>query len=467
MIRTVILSLLFIQYSYAISEYDDLFHDFDKTIKEIVPLSDLPNAELQILRKDLKIQSLIFEALMEVHLEGGEITNMDLVSQNLQRSIILAENARAVQVGDRLKTDMIDLLKTTVNPNRLKDKIQKVLNFVKQDLKHKGTNIAAYTRRFGAQVGIFYLAMMQIDYTLPLILMANGHYEIGATLFALPISSTTTAGFAAIRSAVKYRHILKKLGLKESLQHYNIFKKVKNFIDKNFLITNYLVDINMPNHQILFNIQESNAVVKLFTKLGYKKYITYDSLVNFLEEKRLYRGFTRRLKQTNKSELSKVLLILQKIERSEDLTLIFEIRKRFGKRVNLVKGIPNVGPLIKWAFNVAHAKDMHSLFSELRKNPVNLPPRLFDKVWRKYIIPHLTRSFGNYLSYGNYKSFRRLSEIYSKEIRPEILKRYSTDTHLSKTLIRRLQNYVYEAFVPAGSCEIPFRLKQFKEAPIL
>lgn len=422
-----------------------------EVLSEIIPHVDLPNAEFQVLQRDLKINSLIVESIKEIQLNGGDILATDATVSNLRRTVIMATDAKSVQIGQRLQTNVKEAIESAVKPQKLKGQIQKLIEFVTTDLQKKGVNVSNFTRRYGVQVGLYYLAAMQVDYTIPLILMATGNVKLGAALFSTPFSSSTTALFASIRSATRYRHMIKKLGFKASKHHYRIFRAVKKFFDRSYFGTDYLVDINVAGTRAVLTIEESNAVGKLMNKLGFKKSINYTNLVEFLEENNLYRGFIRRsATKNNQAKLASVVKILRKIELSGDVELITKLKQQFGKKVSFLEGIPELSHQKNWFIKVANSQSVDDVFRYMAKMPSDIAPRTFSKVWKGYVLPSLSNSFGNHTSLSTYRAFRNLYQLYDSQILPELIGNNSY--RFEPELKQKINNYLYEGFYPLDSC---------------
>jgi hypothetical protein len=66
--------LLFISLYNFSAQSSDLYQDL---FNGIMPIEDLPNAELKLLRRDLKIQSILIDSINEIQISGGEIKNID------------------------------------------------------------------------------------------------------------------------------------------------------------------------------------------------------------------------------------------------------------------------------------------------------------------------------------------------------------------------------------------------------
>ena len=64
-----------------------------------------------------------------------------------------------------------------------------------------------------------YLTTMQFDFTLPLVLLAQGE-ALGGVLLATPISSTSLAMFMGFKKAFRYAILVKTLGVNKLKKYF-------------------------------------------------------------------------------------------------------------------------------------------------------------------------------------------------------------------------------------------------------
>lgn len=423
----------------------------DELIREITPIGDLPNAELKNLRQDLKIQSQLIEGVLELQQLNPSEQNIEKISNNLNRAIKLATNARAIQIGERIQKNVEEVIETTIHPTQLKSEIVKLKEFIKNDLTKKGIRLTSLGRRFGLSVGLFYLAVVQIDFTIPLVLMATGtNIKLAAALFVSPISSTSTAAFMALKSTLKYKHLLKTLGYKETKEHFKIFLSIQKFINKTLVAKNYLMDMNIAGTQFLLTLEESNAITRLLNKLGLRKGVNYGQLINFLQENQLYPGFTRRMMNSPISDIAKMLKIMRKIQIDGDEKTALAFQKAFGKKIQVIRANFQMDHHINWFLKLSSAKSMEDFFSLMANIPKDMAPKSFDKAWRNVVLPSIADNFGKYISLNHYKVFRHLYEDYQRNLRPILIS--NQDYHMPKNLEKTIQKYVFSSFSSLNSC---------------
>lgn len=434
--------------------------NYRQLISEIMPNLDLPNAEYQILQRDLRLNTFMIESIQDIQLSGGDIAQIDDAVSNLKRTMLLASDARSVQLGERVQGNVREILESSVRPSKLKNQMQNFMRFIRNDLAKRGVNLSNYTRRFGIQVGLYYLLAMQVDYTLPLVLMASGNVKLGAAMFSTPFSSTSTALFASIRSTLRYRHMMKKLGFQATRDHFRIFKHIKRYFDRSFFGTDYLVDVNVQGVRAVLTVEESTVVSRTLNRLGYKRALSYQNLVSFLNEHNLYQDLIRSMApETNQMKLAITLKILRQIELEGDLDTLSLLKERFGNKINMLEGIPSFDRHKNWFIKLAHSQSIDDVYKLMSQMPDNIPPKTFARVWRNYVLPSLSESFGSHTSLNHYKSFRELYNLFDQELQPLMISNNSYS--LTREMNEKLYDYLHRAFYRLDSCGLIFRKPAF------
>lgn len=425
-------------------------------IKELFPEARLSNAELNLIGQELRVQSLVIESILELQQRGVEFQDSLQLRSSISEIVKNAYHAKSIELGQRISNNVQDLINSTISPEKLGGQFEKVYTFVLNDLFTKKTNINSLTRRFGMSVGMFYLVMMQVDYTLPLILIGTGHYHLGAPLLMAPISSTTTAMFATIKNSVKHYHMIRKLGFRNFINHWQISKKVKTFLGRNFFKTGYVIDININASTYMLTINDPGTIRRfanpLLDALGFSRELNYKNLKAFLLEENILIERLRQIDSSGIADLAKMLLLIKEIENSQEVEVVLKLQSRFNKKINLVKArFPNLNPEhFNWFIKTGHAKNIDELFSMLRQMPNDIPAKAFGNVWREYILASLSKSLeGNSMS-ATYEAFRNLHEDFDKELR--VLFVDSLDPDFPIELKRSFQNYIFNSLGPIGSC---------------
>lgn len=440
--------------------------EYKSILAEMLPEIDLTNAEYKVLAKDLEINTLILESIKEVQLRGGEFAQHDSTATGLRRAAHLAINARSVQLGDRVKQNITEAIMMSVQPKKLAEHLSTFLTNLKKNFQNKGALLSHSARRFGLQVGLFYLLAMQVDYTIPLILISTGEVAIGSLLFALPFSSVSTTMFASVRSLARYRYMLKTLGFKDTFEHYKIFKEMKSFFNRSFFGKDYLVDVNIAGLRGVLTVEESTAVSRLFQKLGYKKNLTYQTLVEFLSERGVYQKYVPQyIADSPQLKIASALKILSEIERAGDIDTMAAILLRFSNKASHMDLITNLAQQKVWFAKLASSQNMEDLFYHFRRMPQDMAPHTFAKVWRGFVLPNLSKSFGQYFSIRHYRTFRNLYNNFDKFLFSDLVT--SSSTNLDRALENRIKDYLFESFSPLNSCEMVFRQRRGITPPFL
>ncbi len=449
LLMTFIVSFISFQ-SIGQSTYDDI-------LKSLIINGDLSGVEQRIIKRDMRLHSQLLEAVLEIEIKDGALVSVDSATSQIKSTLQFAAKSKTYKVTDLVKEEIAEIIDTTINPSKLKQQIIRLQDFVRNDLSSKMKFTSATLRKYGIQIGLYYLLAVQIDYTIPAILMAMGQYKIGATMFAIPFSSTTTAIFASIKGNLRYLRLLGTIGIKDSFAHRNIFKEVRKKFNRARLIDEYLVDIRFRNMRAIISVEQSNIMTKIYKRIGINNGVNWGNLETALKDK----GYQHQINRLNRSELdvdTKVLRIFQTIESKHDMEAMEILKKKFGAKIHFLDSLPNLIQHKKWFMGIASSKDMDHVFRYLKVMPKDIEPRIFDKAWRNFILPNLAESFGEYKSTAHYKAFRNLFNKYDRELYPSVL---TTSEHMITGEFRnKFVDYIYESFAPLNSCSQVFKMKK-------
>lgn len=437
---------------------------FDDLIEEIIPRSKLTNDQLKHLRQELRIQKMLIEGVKQIELNGGKFVNIEKSTNTLQDLIYETIGAKTTSITGEVTGHMQDIVKDGINKNSLKQVLSKTKEFTHNFVQNKKVFMSSVARRFGFDVGLVYLASMQVDLTFPMIMIANGHPSY-AVLLATPVSSITTASYAAIKSAIKYRQVVKSLGgLKNSLHHLNIFREMKKFFNEKILMNYDIIDMNIAGKNFALTIERQNLVSKVFSKLGWNKNLNYQNLISTLEENNFMSELVQKVKASDRPEQVKMIRLLNKIESMNDPTVMASLKDKFGKFINEIEGLPEFTPQRKWAIELAQATDFDQFMSKLAHLPDDFPPRVLDKVWRNYILIEASKNIAPSMSKSNYLAFRRLYDQYTN-IRGDLTN--SIEYKLDGNMRTKFVDYIYDALSPVGMCNQLFKRKTQTNIPFL
>lgn len=447
--------------------------DAQDLIKELFPKAKLSNAELNLIKEELKVRTLVIESVLELENRGVRFNNYEEITSSISKVVSQAAATRSMEFGVRIQNNVSEIIQSSLDPRKMGKQITKVTEFILNDLLTKKGNIISLTRRYGFQVGLVYLATMQIDYTLPLYLIASGtSVKLGAALFATPISSTTTASFAYIKSTVKYYHMIRKLGYKVTMAHLKGAKKIRSFLNRNMFSTDSIVDLFIRDKHYLVSTLDPGAMKSIFrpllNKLGFRQELTYQNLIDFLKQEKLLQHKVYVLEQTSMAQYAKLLEILKEIEFTGNSEIIAKLEIKFGKKIQTVsKSFPSLNQThLEWFMRAGHATSIDELFDLLKVMPRDIAPHTFGKVWRNHTMGMLSQHLNLNISFSTNKAFQNLRVLYEKDLNPLLTN--STYKRFKGNTRRLFINYIYEALSPVGSCGQIFRKKKgSKKTPFL
>lgn len=437
---------------------------FDDLIEEIIPKTKLTNDQLKHLRAELRIQKILIEGVKQIELNGGKFTNIEKTTNTLQDLIYETIGAKSKTITNEALDHVQDIVKDGINKNALKSVIQKTRDFAFNFTNNKKIFMSSVARRFGFDVGLVYIASLQVDLTIPLVMIANGHPQY-AVLLATPVSSIATASYAAVKSAVKYRQVVKSLGgIQNSLHHLNIFREMKTFFNQKIIMNYDIIDMNIAGKNFALTIERQNLVSKVFSKFGWNKNLNYENLLKVLEENEFMTEFVQKVKSSDRVAQVKMIRLLNKIESINDPTIMSALKDKFGKFINEIDGLPEFSSQRTWAINLAQSTSFDDFIKTLARIPDDIPPRVLDKVWRNYILIEASKNIAPSMSKSNYLAFRRLYDDYTN-IRGDFTN--SIDYKMDDLLRGKFSDYIYDALGTVGICNQLYQKKTPSFTPFL
>lgn len=451
---TFLLTFFFINNSFAQKEFDDL-------IEDIIPKTKLSSDELKLLREELKIQKALIQGVKELDILGVDIKNSPRTVSSIKELIISSFGSRTSSYSSEIQTQIKTAVRNSISDKSITSTLEKLKSFTQKTIHGKTAELASMARRFGLDTGLVYAITMQVDTTLPLILMSQGQVQLGATLLALPISSTTTAAYGLVKKAIKYHQVVKELGgFKNALEHQSIFGKVKDFFHTNIFGRTDLIDLNIAGKNYVFTIQERTLLQRTMTRLGWNDKLNYDNLVKFLKEEHLMHPLLEAIESSNRPTEIKMLRILGHIEHSQNIEVLDKLKNRFSSYINEVEVLPNFTVERTWVLKAANSKSFQELYTHLARVPEGIPPRTFDRLWKNYILVEASKNIGPFLSKDTYQTFRNLYENYSKEVGKDFS--LSMDSNMSPTQRHKIMSYFYDSVPQVSACELNFaKLREY------
>lgn len=440
--------------------------EVNNLVQEIDPSFQLSKAEANILKQELKIQTLIIETVKEMELDGVEFKNLAKTEASISDLIDNSIKMKALDLGFRYQERTSNLIKDCLQDSNIQSKLKKIKKFILNDTAIRKNAMMATARRFGIEIGVFYLVAAQIDYTMPIILMASGNVSLGAALYATPFSSTSTSLFSAIRKLVKQRHLIKQLGFSNFKERLNVLKSVRKFLGRNLFKSDYLQHITINQNLYSFTIEDTNKVKRLLAKLGYQdNALNWENLSKFLTEQGKLIERIDELNQTSTPRLAKVLAVLKEIEDTSDLDLLHKMQMRFSTKVNQISSSIHSAQHLSWFVKLSNSPSFDDFFKHLKNFPDDLPARVFGKVWRDFTLGNLARTITEGGTTSTYQAFRKLHDQYDKELKHLFIT--DAQTTMSKELKNKFIDYIYNATAPVNSCGQIFKMSRGASAPLL
>ncbi len=438
---------------------------FDDIIEEIIPTTKLTKDQLLTLKKEMGIQKLFIEGVKKIELRGGEFVDIERSRSTLQDLLVDSMNAKADNLPAEAKRKFQDIVKEGFNKNTLTEILKGTRDKAYSFARGKKVYMSSIVRRFGFDVGLVYLLSSQVDFTFPMYMVANGHTAYGV-LLATPITSLTVGTYAAIKSAVKYRQVVKGLGgMSIAKEHLNVFKRMKNYFGQNLLRKYDLFDIFVGKQSYALTIEKRNLMTKVMRKLGWSQGINYENIISYMDDNNLMPKLVEKMKTSDLHPTSKLIRILAKIEQSNDEEVFHKIREKFGKYINEISSLPEFSTQRQWVMKIMDSKSFDHFIKLLGKMPNDIPPAIFDSIWRNKIILSSQKSINHYTGKNEYVAFRKLSNDYDKELRGILAN--STATDLSASQRKLFADYVFDSLAGVGICQNLFKRKSENFVPFL
>ena len=419
---------------------------FDDIIEQIIPKTNLSNEQLLHLREELKVQKMFIEGVKEIEIRGGEFKNLEKSTNTIDDLLINSIGAKTTT----LNSEVQDVVKGAINRKGIQNTLIKAKDMAYGFANNKKIMMTSIARRFGFDVGLVYVLTLQVDVTFPMIMIASGQPQFGA-LLATPVSSMSTGTYAAVKSAVKFRQIVKMLGgTAKTIEHFKIFRHVKKFFGQHILLKHDLLDFKFAGKTFVMTVERQNLMSRVLGKMGINKQLNYQSLMNLLEENKFMPEVLERLRRSDRPNEVKFLRLLNKIQSAGDEQVMEAIHKKFSKFVHEVSDIPDFSRQRDWAVKLAHSKDFDQFITRLAQMPDDIPPKVFDRMWRNYILQNASKTIGPYFDKATLKAFNRMYDSYDKVLRKDLMT--SVDTQMGAHMKSKFVDYIYDSLQGIGVC---------------
>lgn len=436
--------------SYAQEQFDDI-------IEDIIPKANLSNEQLKHLREELKVQKMFIQGVKEIEIRGGQFTNIEKSTNTIHDLLKNSIGAKSTSLGKEVVNQVEEVVKGAINKNGIKNTLIKMKEMAYGFSNNRKIMMTSVARRFGFDLGIVYLCSLQVDVTFPLVMIASGQPQFGV-LLATPVSSIATGSFAAAKSAIKFRQVVKMLGgVGKTINHYKIFSEVKKFFNENIFLKHDLLDFNFNEKTFVISVERQTAMSKILGKFGINKQLNFQSLVALLEENNLMADTVEQLKRSSRPDEVKFLRLINKIQLTGDPKVLSTMQSKFGKFINEVTDLPDFSKQRNWAVKLAHSNSFEQFTTILAKMPDDIPPKVFDRMWRNYILPTASKTIGPFMDKDTLIAFRKLFEDYDKQFRGQFMT--SLDTSIGPEIKNRFIDYLYDSLAGVGACGNLYRKK--------
>lgn len=440
-------------------------NNFDDIIEDIIPKTNLSNVQLKHLREELQLQKMFIQGVKEIEIRGGQFTNLEKSTNTINDLLKNSIGAKSTSLGKEVANQVEDVVKGAINRRGIQNTLIKAKEMAFGFANNRKVMMTSIARRFGFDIGLVYLVTLQVDVTFPLIMVASGQPQFGV-LLATPVSSMATGTFAAIKSAVKFRQVVKMLGgVKGTIEHFKIFNHVKKYFHDNIILKHDLIDFNFNGKTFVMTVERQNAMSKFLNRLGINRQLNYKSLVAHLESKGILSATLESLKRSTRPDEVKFLRLINRIQLQGNPETFIAIQEKFGKFINEITDLPDFSRQRNWAVKLAHSKNFDQFISQLSRMPDDIPPKVFDRMWRNYILSTSSKTIGPYMNKATLEAFRKLYNDYDKVFRKEFMT--SIDTGIGPVMKNKFVDYLYESLAGVGVCGHLYKKKGAIAPPLL
>lgn len=439
--------ILYLFFSFQIAQANE---QLDDLIDEIIPKSELSNQQLRALRQELKVQKIFLEGIKAIEIQGGEFVNINKASNTIQDLVIKSFGAKSESLPSAVTKQITETVKESFDQKSVKNVLQKSKDFAFNKLKGQRTMLSSIARRVGMDVGLVYFLTLQVDVTFPTIMIAMGRVEF-APLLITPVSSTVTGTYAAIKSAVKFRQLVKHMGgLKNTLNFFKLYREVKSFFNLKIFPQHDLLNINVKNTNYVFTVERKTLFNRILTNVGLNNNLNYENLSRYLREEDFLVEFLEKLDQSDNPNEVKMIKVLNKIELTQNEDVISKLKQKYGKFINELDTIPDYRQARRWVSRISSTTSFDEFNRLILQIPDDIPPKIFDRLWRNHILPSASRNIGPYFDKKTFNAFRSMFTNWDKDLRRIMTE--SNETIMPQELKRKLTDYLFNALEGVNIC---------------
>lgn len=420
-------------------------------LNDMLPESQLNPAQANRLEVELKLQTTIIEAIKQIDIQDGLIHHPVNASEKLSQILLSTSEEAITYIPPSNREKILLTLKDFYRPSKLVGMLNEFNLFLKKNLNQKSIALSAAGRRFGIQGALVYLATMQFDFTLPLVMLAHGE-ALGGVLLAMPISSTSLAMFMGFKKAFRYAILVKTLGVNKLKKYFESYHIARKFFSQNLFHTRNIIQLSFNNINFAMTLESGNFFIRKWSKFIRGEALTAEKIISVLGEETFNKNLIENLMRSSHQDNYKTLFLLSYLEENNNIDAIRKLEHFYPqniRQVQYLRSIPTAQK--KWFLDISQSKNFKELINHLKSLPTDIHPQLFDNIWTRFVLPRLSYTIDDYYAISNFKAFRKLSDNWEKSVRPFILQ--SNKSYIDDEVYRFFTDYFYNSIQSPAICE--------------
>ena len=414
----------------------------------------LTDIQLKNIENELILQSMIIESVEKIRIDGGTFVNINQATSATRDIILQTSLTHYVFREEIQKTRFTEAVKNIFTPPMIKNNLLALTELSKRFVSWQANTLVSTARTQGLIYSLVKFISIQLDTTVPLLVLGSGNLALGIGMLSAPISPMTIAPFKIIKDTVKNLALAKRLGLAEARNQYQLNKYVEDIYNKGLMQQLRLVNAHFDEKQYIVSYQKDNWLRSKIKGSRYSSELTLNNMFNFIEDYPQYEEFSNALKRSRASEEIKLLTILTSLENHAETEITHAFLERFERHIHQTENIDIPRRHRSWIKRVAHAKNFEEFYHYIRRIPEDFHPRILEKVWRDYIFPNLSENLSNKSSIKVFKVFRQMNADFEAKIRPALIPERNYFTGEQRTLFITT---IFESMEAIGPCEFIYR----------
>lgn len=414
----------------------------------------LTDIQLKSIENELRLQSMIIESVEKIRIDGGTFVNINQAT-SATRDIILQTSLTHYVFRDEIqKTRFTEAVKNIFTPPIIKNNLLALVELTKRFSLWQANTLVSTARTQGLIYSLVKFISIQLDTTVPLLVIGSGNVAVGVGMLFTPISPVSILPFKLIKDTVKHLALTKRLGLAEARNQYQLNKYVADLYNKGLMQQLNLVNAHFDEKQYIVSYQKDSWLRSKIKGSRYSSELTLNNMFNFIEDYPQYEEFANALKRSRATEEIKLLTLLTSIENHADSQITHAFLERFERHIHQTENIDIPRRHRSWIKRVANAKNFEEFYHYIRKIPEDFHPRILEKVWRDYIFPNLSENLSNKTSIQVFKVFRQINADFEAKISPSLIPERNYFTGEQRSLFITT---IFESMAAIGPCEFIYR----------